>query len=159
MQKWRTPVVFWKASLVGGLIAASVDVLAAALIGRHGPMLILHAIASGVLGRAAFFGGARSALLGLLLQWLMGLLIALVYALVAARAPAIGRRWLASGVIYGVLIYLVMNLVVVPLSAAPFKPQFTPDKIIENLLAMILFGLIVSFCVSIAVRSTNAAQP
>jgi hypothetical protein len=47
-----------------------------------------------------------------------------------------------------------MNYLVVPLSAAPFRPHFglhelltafTPYKFIANLLAMLLFGLIVAF--------------
>ena len=53
------------------------------------------------------------------------------------------RRWLARGVAAGVVIFLVMNYLVVPLSAAPFRPRFTlhgfaaafkADKFIENLL-------------------------
>jgi len=59
-------------------------------------------------------------------------------ALLASR-----RRWLARGVAAGVVIFLVMNYLVVPLSAAPFRPRFTlhgfaaafkADKFIENLL-------------------------
>lgn len=136
----------WRAVLAGGLIAGSVDILAAALIGWLSPVLILHAIASGVLGRAAFFDGAWSAVLGLLLQWFMALVIAAIYVMALRRAPALRRRWATCGALYGIVIYLVMNFVVVPLSAAPFKPQSSPVKIIENLLAMIVFGLIVAFC-------------
>lgn len=136
----------WPAVVAGGLIAGSVDILAASLIGWLSPVLILHAIASGVLGRAAFSDGARAALLGLLLQWFMALVIAAIYVTALRRVPALRRRWVACGVFYGIVIYLVMNFLVVPLSAAPFKPQLSPVKVIENLLAMIVFGLIVAFC-------------
>lgn len=142
----RSLVSSWRAVLAGGLIAGSVDILAASLIGWLSPVLILHAIASGVLGRASFSGGAWSALLGLLLQWLMALLIAAIYTLALWRAPTLRRLWAMSGVLYGVVIYLMMNFVVVPLSAAPFKPQVGTVKNVENLLAMMVFGLIVAFC-------------
>lgn len=89
----------------------------------------------------------------------MGVLIAGIYSAVTWRVPVFRQRWIVSGATYGLVIYLVMNLVVVPLSAAPFKPQFTSDKIVENLLAMILFGLIVSFCVSHARRAASSGEP
>jgi len=39
----------------------------------------------------------------------------------------------------------VMNYVVRPLSAAWPKTSFTPVQFIENMLAMLLFGLIVAY--------------
>lgn len=145
-------LVWWQAILAGGLLAATVDIAAAALIGWLSPVIILHAIASGVLGRQSFFDGAWSALLGLVLQWFMGILIAAIYAALAWRMHFPRRHWIVGGIIYGVVIYLVMNFLVVPWSLAPFKPQLTAVKIVENILAMVLFGLIVSFCVSLPGR-------
>lgn len=59
-----------------------------------------------------------------------------------------------GGLVYGVALFIVMNYLVVPLSAAwpphPFTlrgltHRFPPDKFVYNLLAMLLFGLIVAF--------------
>ena len=133
-----------KAIAFGGLFAGTIDIGSACAINGLSPMVILHAIASGLLGAASFRGGWPTALAGLLLQWLMSWLIAAIFVTAASRLGWMMRRWIAAGVAYGVVIYLVMNLVVVPLSAAPFHPRFTPTKVFENLLAMILFGLIVS---------------
>lgn len=142
----RHPVA-WRAILAGGLIAGSVDILAAFLINGLNPVVILHAIASGVLGKAAFFDSVASAVLGLVLQWLMGLLIAAVFMVTAARFVGLKRHWAMAGIAYGVVIFFVMNYLVVPLSAAPFQAHhYGLQKFIENFLAMILFGLIVSFC-------------
>jgi hypothetical protein len=47
-----------------------------------------------------------------------------------------------------VVIFFVMNFVVVPLSMAmakPHLPHFSAAKFGENMLAMLLFGLIVAF--------------
>lgn len=133
-----------KAIAFGGLVAGTIDIGSACVINGLSPMVILHAIASGLLGAAAFREGWSAALAGLLLQWLMSLLIAALFVAAATRLAWLERRWIPAGVAYGVVIYLVMNLVVVPLSAAPFHPHFIPMKVFENLLAMILFGLIVS---------------
>jgi uncharacterized membrane protein YagU involved in acid resistance len=137
------------AILCGGFVAGTIDIGAACLINWVSPLLILHSIASGLLGKASFSGGVPAAILGLCLQWGMAIIIAAVFAVAARRFPALTRRWLASGAGYGVLIFLVMNYVVVPLSAAPWNPwkrHFSIEKFVENLLAMILFGLIVAFC-------------
>jgi len=133
-----------RAILYGGFVAGSLDILAAALINRVDPLIIMRAIASGLLGRAAFQGGLPVAMLGLLLQWAMSLLIAAIFVFAAARLAWLGRHWVAAGLLYGVVVFVVMEYVVVPLSAAA-KPHFTALSLLENLLAMELFGLIVAF--------------
>jgi hypothetical protein len=57
------------AVLLGGFVAGTIDIGAAALINVASPILILHFIAGGLLGKAALAGGASAALLGLVLQW------------------------------------------------------------------------------------------
>jgi uncharacterized membrane protein YagU involved in acid resistance len=140
--------------LAAGVIAGSIDIGAASLINGLSPMVILQAVASGLLGKGAFTGGALTATLGLLLQWGISLLIAAIYLMVTAPWPGLRRRWRFTGALAGVVIFAVMNYLVVPLSAAPFRPHFsvhelltafTPYKFVANLLAMILFGLIVAF--------------
>jgi hypothetical protein len=140
--------------VVAGLVSGTVDIGAAALINRLSPVVILDAVASGWLGEAAFSGGAGTALLGLLLQWVMAMLIAAIYLACTAPLGRLRHRWQLAGVCAGVVIFLVMNYLVVPLSAAPFRPKlelhslltaFGPYKLVANLLAMILFGLIIAF--------------
>ena len=133
------------AILLAGLVAGTIDIGAACLIGHLPPQVIMQAIASGVLGKASFKGGANTAFVGLLLQWAMSIVIAAIYIGLAQMTPALKRLWIAGGLAYGVVIYLVMNFVVVPLSNAPFKHHaFNPTKAGEDVLAMLLFGLIVA---------------
>lgn len=133
------------AILLGGIIAATIDIGAASLISGKDVIYILHIVAGGVLGRRSLSGGMPTALLGLLLQELMGLIIAAIYVAAAGLLPLLKRRWLACGLLYGVVIFLVMNYVVVPLSAWKHWPQFPAAKFLENLAAMLLFGVIVAF--------------
>jgi hypothetical protein len=137
--------------VVGGLVAGTVDIGAAALINSVSPMLIVHYIASGVLGKAAFSVGAPAAWLGLLLQWAMSVVIAAIYWFVTAGMPSLRQRWWLGGLLAGVVIFLVMNFIVMPFSAAPVTLHeviagFRPAKGAENLLAMLVFGLIVAYC-------------
>jgi hypothetical protein len=140
-----------RAILVGGLVAGTVDIEAAALINHVGPVLIAHYIATGVMGKAALSAGAPAAYLGLLLQWGMSVVIAAIYWFVTAGMPQLRQRWWLGGLLAGVVIFLVMNFIVMPFSAAPVTlheviARFRPTKGAEDLLAMFVFGLIVAYC-------------
>jgi uncharacterized membrane protein YagU involved in acid resistance len=140
-----------RAILIGGLVAGTLDIGAAALINQVSPVLIAHYIATGVMGRAALTAGAPAAWLGLVLQWAMSVIIAAIYWVVTAGMPRLRERWWLGGLLAGVVIFLVMNFVVMPFSAAPVTlheviVRFRPAKAAENLLAMFVFGLIVAYC-------------
>jgi uncharacterized membrane protein YagU involved in acid resistance len=137
--------------VVGGLVAGTVDIGAAALINRVSPVLIAHYIATGVMGPAALSAGAAATCLGVLLQWAMSVVIAAIYWFVTARMPRLRAQWWLGGLLAGVVIFLVMNFIVMPFSAAPVTlheviARFRPAKGAENLLAMFVFGLIVAYC-------------
>jgi uncharacterized membrane protein YagU involved in acid resistance len=133
------------AVVIGGLAAGAIDIGAASLITGHDPVFILHTIAGGLLAKAAFAGGWRTAALGLALQEAMGVVIAIIYGLIARLAPDLARAWIVGGLVYGAVIFFVMNDVVVPLSAWKVTPHFTVMTFAENMLAMLVFGLIVAF--------------
>ena len=80
------------AIVLGGLVAATLDIGAAMLISGASLTTILHFIASGLIGKAAFDGGAATAALGAALQELMGLIIAAVFVLATLAAPGLRRR-------------------------------------------------------------------
>jgi uncharacterized membrane protein YagU involved in acid resistance len=132
-----------KASIVAGLIAGTIDIGAACTINQVGPIPILRFISSGLLG-APLPHEPWVYCLGMILQWLMSILIAVIFMVAAARTPALLRNWMASGIAYGVAVYFVMTFVVVPLSRAR-AGHITMASFVQNLLAMILFGLIVAY--------------
>ncbi|HEY1890187.1 MAG TPA: hypothetical protein VGG63_07265 [Steroidobacteraceae bacterium] len=140
-----------RAILIGGLVAGTIDIEAAALINHVSPVLIAHYIASGALGKSALSAGTSAAYIGVLLQWGMSVIIAAIYWSVTARMPRLRAQWWLGGLLAGAVIYLVMNFIVMPFSAAPVTlheviARLRPAKAAENLLAMFVFGLIVAFC-------------
>jgi hypothetical protein len=134
-----------RAIVLGGLIAGTLDVGAAALINLADPVVILKFIAGGLLGKAALGGGVSVAILGLVLQWVMGLIIAAVYVIAARRLPVLRRRWIEFGLAYGAVVFFVMNYVAVPRSAWARWPRFTVASFAENMIAMLVFGVIVAY--------------
>ncbi len=106
---------------------------------------ILQSVASGLLGEAAFAGGAATAALGLALHFLIMLAMAAVYWLACRRWTWMLRRPLAAGVVYGLLTWAVMNHLVLPLSRAE-PPPFLPAWFVDGLLAhVLLVGLLFAF--------------
>lgn len=134
------------AILVGGLVAGTLDIGAAALINMIDPRTILRFIAGGVLGKAALQGGAAAAWLGLFLQWGMSLAIAAIFVFAALRLRWLTARPVLAGLAYGVVVFVVMNYVVMPLSAWHRVNHFTPASLLWNLLAMLAYGLIIAIC-------------
>lgn len=110
-----------QAVLFGTLVVGTLDILDAFLFNwfRSGvrPGRILQFIASGVLGREAFEGGAATEALGLFLHYFIAFVIVTVYILASRRLPILAERPFVLGPIYGLLVHVVMHYVVVPLSA------------------------------------------
>lgn len=108
--------------LLAGLVAGILDITAAILIycakGSLPIIKLLQSIARGVLGDPSFQGGWSTAALGLLLHFLIATLIAAGYSLLLKVIPILYKYTLAAGLGYGIIAWLTMNYVVVPLSLA-----------------------------------------
>jgi hypothetical protein len=137
----RRPLTPAQAVLFGTLTVGTLDLLdALVFFGLRGvaPLRIPQSIASGLLGRAAFEGGLPTAVLGVLLHFIIALVIVSLYYLASRRWPVLARRPLLYGPLYGIVVYVVMTFVVVPLSAAPMKPPTLPLVVANGLLIHIL---------------------
>jgi hypothetical protein len=108
--------------LYGGLVVGILDGLFAlvfyGLILGVKPLRIFQSVASGLLGRASYEGGVQTFLLGVLLHFVVATCIAAVYYAASLVLPVLIRRAVVCGLIYGLIAYVVMNYVVIPLSAA-----------------------------------------
>lgn len=129
----------------GGLLAGLGDITFAFVVSGLrgvGPVRVLQSVASGLLGAAAREGGMWTAALGALLHFLIALAWAAVYWLLSRRLKVLVRRPFVCGPLYGLAVYALMYLVVLPLSAAYFKPTFTPYTVALNGAGhMLLVGL------------------
>lgn len=138
-----------KAILLGGLIAGTLDLMAAFVSAwlrtRTTPLRLSQYIASGAIGPAAFSGGNKTALLGVAFHFLIATTAAVVFYL-ASRVLRFLVEWpIPMGLLYGVLVYLFMNFVVLPRSA------IAPARIAPALSARAIQALIIMFCVGLPV--------
>ena len=133
--------------LVGGGVAGTLDLISAFVLFGWG---VPRAIASGLLGARGLHGGLPTWILGVILHYFIAFSAAAVYYLSSRKLEFLKSHFLVCGLFYGIGVYLVMNLIVVPLSAAPFKSStFTLSSLIQGLLIHMFFiGLPISFSVS-----------
>jgi hypothetical protein len=132
-------------ALLASVVAGVPDVFAAAALSRASPGKVLQMIASGVLGKASYAGGAKTMILGLALQVAMSFAIAFIYNIACSQVTDIRRNPLIFGAAYGVIIFVVMNFVVVPLSRAHPKHRWDVKSFVAMLIVMVLFGEVISF--------------
>src|SRR5215207_3592225 len=136
-----------RAALVVFLLdGAYVVIVFAGLLHRTTPLRIFQGIAQALLGPAAFSGGGRSAALGLLLHGLVALGWSVVWTLAYQRSAALRRavaspaRALVVGAAYGVLVWLGMQLVVLPLTRATPRPLLSRSALPVVLAHVLVVG-------------------
>lgn len=137
----RTQAILW-----GGFAAGVIDLVTIFVIWQTveniPPVVILQAIATAFMGDAAYQAGAEAALLGLLLHFFVSLCFAAAYVAAAGRITLLKRYPFLCGPVYGIIAYVFMTYVVVPLSLATFgRPETLPDLARSLLMYMFLFGL------------------
>ena len=130
---------------VGGLVAGTLDLLQASILfGWDIPL----SIAGGLLGRAAFHGGIGTYVLGVLLHFFIAFSFAAFYYAASRRLTFLVEHPLVCGLAYGAGVELVMNLIVLPLSALHARGPYELHDLIQGLLVhMIVIGLPISFSV------------
>jgi hypothetical protein len=114
-----------QAILLGGLFAGVLDIADAiifTLIRGGSPTRMLQGIASGLLGQPAFQGGSATVALGLFLHFVIATGATAVFVAASLRVPALLRRPLIWGPLYGLMVYAVMRFVVLPLSLIRMQP-------------------------------------
>src|SRR5262245_26065416 len=117
---------------IGTLVVGTLDISDAIIffgLRNHAPpSRIFHTIAGGLMGReASQAGGLPTAFLGAFLHYLIAFSIVTVFNLASRQLPFLTRRPWVYGAIYGVLVYLFMNVVVLPLSALHLAPNLSPS--------------------------------
>ena len=117
-----------KVILVAGLIAGALDISYVFVYFKvSDPLPVLRGIATGLLGPDARKGGVGTAMIGLACHFTIALGAAATF-YAASRKLTVLQRWpWLVGPLYGVAVWLFMNLVVLPLDANPPKAFPAPN--------------------------------
>jgi hypothetical protein len=129
--------------LVGGAIAGTLDLITAFI--TYGPN-VPRAIAAGLLGRQVIQSGSIAIwILGVFLHYFIAFSAATVYCLASRKLAILKDHFIVCGIFFGIGFFLVMNLIVLPLSALHAVGPFKLRGLIQGLLVhMFIIGLPIS---------------
>ncbi|HEX6533209.1 MAG TPA: hypothetical protein VF041_01360 [Gemmatimonadaceae bacterium] len=138
--------------LTAGVVVGVLDIVYAWLLwgvvlGQATAMRIPQSIAAGLLGRAAFQGGVATAALGLALHFTFAMAWAMLFYVLSERWPALRRLTattrgaVTAGLLYGPVIWVVMNHVVIPLSRLKEAPWLTWLALVNVIQHMVMIGV------------------
>lgn len=141
-----------KTILLAGLLAGTLDGLAAIIVyvqvlGLISFSQLFQGIARGVFGKSAFSGGTPMVLYGIFFHYLIAYIFSIIYFFMFPIISFFRLHKFLSGLLYGLLVWLVMNLLVLPL--VKINMPFHLVGVIRGIvILMICVGLPVSFIVS-----------
>jgi hypothetical protein len=154
--------------LLAGLIAGTLDACGAMthyMINSHGgnPLLIWRSVAGGAFGDTARSGTLFPwAVVGILFHFLIVFLFTIFFFFIYPRIKAIQKNLIVTGLLYGIFVWIVMNLIVLPFSNIRSQGKLwtfvnTNGKLHavfhgpSNTKQMIIGILIIMFCVGLPI--------
>ena len=129
--------------LLATLVAGTLDILAAVgltLFYARDPMNMLRGVASGPFPGATDWGNG-GAVLGLAVHFTLMAIMVTAYMIAAGRWLALRTKPLQWGVIYGLITYVVMNLIVVPLRFPDAFPPSVRGVVTQLFCHIVLVGI------------------
>ena len=142
-----------KTILLSGFVAGTMDMLAAILVytvimQKVTALQILHGIAAGVFGKDIVGNSTTMAFIGLVFHYLIAFSFAIGYFIAYPYIPFLRRYKIVSGIVYGIFVWAVMNLIVLPMSNAYHAPFAWPSAIRAAVILIICIGLPISLITS-----------
>jgi hypothetical protein len=123
--------------LITSLIAGTMDGLAAIFILAKGQAaLIFKYIASAIYGKAAFAGGAGMIYTGIIFHYLIATCFTILFFVMYYFIPFLRKNIYLVTVFYGIFIWVVMNLLVLPITQV--KNVITLEGAVKNILILIV---------------------
>ena len=130
--------------LAGGAIAGTLDLTSAFItFGPQNPKII----AAGLIGMGAVRGGAWTWILGVVLHFFIAFSAGTIYCLASRRLQFLKEHFLVCGMFYGIAVFLVMNLIVLPLCAFHYVGPYQLRGLLQGLIVhMLIIGLPIAYC-------------
>jgi uncharacterized membrane protein YagU involved in acid resistance len=111
--------------------------------GGENPIRLLQFVASGFYGDHAFAKESQTfmAWIGLLFHTFVSWSWAFLYFILYDKITSLVKNWWLSGISFGLLIWLIMAFVIMPLSQAPRVPVELPGAVIDIFIIVVGAGL------------------
>ncbi|MEK6153093.1 hypothetical protein WIW50_07530 [Flavobacteriaceae bacterium 3-367] len=132
--------IFWS-GLVAGILDSLAGILVYYVYFDLNPLQVLQFIASGIYGPTAINGGGYMVLVGFFFHFVIAYTCAIIYFYLHSKTAALRSHKIASGLIFGLGIWLVMNLLILPATNIPKSPFDSGLAAIGIIWHMVLVGV------------------
>ena len=135
----------WRTIILTGLLAGTLDAIAAIVVSQASPAAVFKFIASGAFGAGkAFSGGDIMIVWGVLFHYLIALSWTVLFFFMYPALPWIRKNKYVTGLLYGIFVWIMMNRVVIPLSEIPQRPFNLKGALTGMSILMVAIGLPIS---------------
>lgn len=135
-----------KSILLATLIAGTLDAAAAvAILGKFNYIRVFQFIASGAFGPAAFTGGSEMVWAGVGFHYFITACFSGFYILLYQSFPVLRRLHLAGGALYGVFIWLIMNLLLLPRTHVAQAPVTAKSTFLNIGILILMIGVPIAY--------------
>jgi uncharacterized membrane protein YagU involved in acid resistance len=143
----KPPVV--STIIKAGLLAGTLDILSAFLYSyiKRGtsPQTVLQYISKVAFGKTTITNPAILSITGLLVHFVIAMIWSLLFFILYHKLKLMRQNKIITGILYGLVVWAVMNIVVLPLwnnKAFVFSPESSP---INALILIVAIGLPLSY--------------
>ena len=132
------------------IVVGTLDIVAAFIYfylstGNKDVFTVLRYIASGVFGKEAHKGGSAMIIAGLIFHYIIALTFTLFFFWLYRRLTFLSKNMVLTGIVYGLFIWAVMNLLVVPFSKIGSRPFNLRNASINAIILIICIGIPLAF--------------
>lgn len=138
------PTVVLAAFLAGLLDLVLAIIVYSVFLDKTTAIKILQSVASGAFGQSAYSGGIKMAALGIVFHFTISLLFTIFYFFIYPRLKYLRQHWIISGFIYGIFVWMVMNLIVLPIAFSGMLPMEPVASLIGICIIILGVGLPIS---------------
>jgi hypothetical protein len=148
LQRSKSPI---PTILLAGLVAGTLDILAAItvydlIMHRLTAIHLLQGIASFAFGKKAIDGGTSMAIYGLGFHFIIAFSFTIFYFIIFPYISFLRKQKILSGLLYGIFVWMVMNLAVLPLLGGKIPTKW--DGILRGAcILMVCIGLPISLII------------
>jgi len=135
------PTIVLAAFLAGLLDLVLAIIVYSVLLDKTTAVKILQSVASGAFGKAAYEGGIKMAALGVVFHFAISFMFTLFYFFIYPRLVFLRQHGVISGIVYGIFIWIVMNLIVLPIAFSGLLPMEPGSTIIGVSIIILGVGL------------------
>jgi hypothetical protein len=156
----RWPI--FKTILIAGAIAGTLDltgalIVYAVILKKATAVVILQRIAAAAFGLRALKGGYSMALWGVIFHYFIAFSFTAAYVLIYPHQSLMRKSRMVSGVLYGLLVWIIMNRIVLPMTKLPLIRFQWSGALIGAALLVFFIGLPVAFITEAAYRKKTSS--